>query len=131
MQGSTLFCGMDFRDEKSQLVLKTALNDRPVNCVLSDMAPNATGHRALDQDNIISLCYSVLQFALKTSSTGAHLLVKLWDCNAVSKLEEDMNRFYEKVRRVKPKSSRSDSSETFMLAKNLKDLSQTANDTGT
>lgn len=107
----------DFTKPETQEKVKSILGDRRVDCVLSDMAPNATGVRALDQENITTLCYSVLRFACLVSSVNANLLVKLWNNGSVPQLEQDMLRFYEKVRFIKPAASRSDSAEVFMLAK--------------
>lgn len=120
--GVTIFGGMDFSKPESQEKLKSALGGRPVNCVLSDMAPNSTGVRTLDQEQITDLCYSVLRFAILMSTEGAHLLVKFWDNAEIQNLEKDMLKFYENVRRIKPKSSRSDSAECFLLARNFKGL---------
>lgn len=88
--------------------------------MISDMAPNATGVKVLDKENILVLCYSVLRFGVLMSAEGASLLVKLWDSGDVSKLEKDVGRFYETVKRVKPLSSRSDSAELFILARGFK-----------
>lgn len=84
------------------------------------MAPNATGIRVLDQENIITLCYTVLRFAILMSSPNASLLVKVWDNGEVAKLEEDMSKFYHSVRNIKPAASRKDSAEKFVLAKGFK-----------
>jgi 23S rRNA (uridine2552-2'-O)-methyltransferase len=48
---------------------------------------------------------------------GGDLLVKVWDGGDVPKLENDLKKFYENVRRIKPPSSRSDSAEHFILAR--------------
>lgn len=93
-----------------------------MNIVLSDMAPNATGIRTMDCENIINLCYSVLRFAVQVSKTGAILVLKVWQCKEVDYLQNDLKCFYETVKQVKPKSSRSDSSELFLLASNFKGL---------
>lgn len=113
---------MDFTTAIAQQRLREVLAGRQVNCVLSDMAPNATGVRMLDQENIMSLCYSVLRFALAMSAINAHLVVKLWANGDVSKLEKDLRRFYEHVKRVKPESSRSDSAELFLVARQYKGM---------
>ncbi|KAL5273703.1 FTSJ2 family protein [Megaselia abdita] len=120
--GVKVFGGMDFSKNESQEKLKEALGGRPVNCVLSDMAPNSTGVRVLDQEQITNLCYSVLRFAILMSTEGAHLVVKFWDNAEIQNLEKDMLKFYDNVRRIKPKSSRSDSAECFLLARNFKGL---------
>lgn len=106
----------DFRLPKTHEAVKNLLDGRKIDCVLSDMAPNATGVRALDQENIVTLCYMVLRFAIMMSSPNASLLVKLWDNGEVNKLEEDMLRYYKHVKHIKPVSSRSESAERFMLA---------------
>lgn len=106
----------DFRKPETREHVKKLLDGRKIDCVMSDMAPNATGVRALDQENITTLCYTVLRFAIQMSSPNASLLVKLWDNGEVHKLEKDMLRYYKNVKHIKPKASRSDSAEKFLLA---------------
>ncbi|SPP83705.1 rRNA methyltransferase 2, mitochondrial [Drosophila guanche] len=118
--GATIYGGMDFTTPLAQQCLREALAGRQVNCVLSDMAPNATGVRMLDQESITNLCYEVLRFALAMSAPQANLVVKVWDNGDVPKLERDMLRFYEKVKRVKPRASRGDSAEHFLVARGYK-----------
>uniref|UniRef100_A0A1A9WJ71 rRNA methyltransferase 2, mitochondrial n=1 Tax=Glossina brevipalpis TaxID=37001 RepID=A0A1A9WJ71_9MUSC len=120
--GAKIFGGMDFTKTESQARLKEALNGKRVNCILSDMAPNATGVKMIDQESIVNLCYAVLKFAIVMSAPQANLLMKVWDNADVSRLEKDMQRFYAKVKRVKPRASRSDSSEHFLLAREYKGL---------
>ena len=103
--------------KESQEKIATILNGKPLDIVLSDMAPNATGIRALDNENIIALCYSVLRFAVFMSAENASLLVKVWSNGDVPKLEENMAKFYRKVKRIKPNASRGDSAEIFILAR--------------
>lgn len=81
------------------------------------MAPNATGVRTLDQDKIMDLCYSVLEFAIKMSSASSNLLVKAWSNGALPAFEKELLRHYEHVKFIKPKASRGDSAEIFILAK--------------
>lgn len=118
--GATIFGGMDFTTPIAQQRLRESLAGRQVNCVLSDMAPNATGVRMLDQESITNLCYEVLRFALAMSAPQANLVVKIWDNGDVPKLERDILCHYEKVKRVKPRASRGDSAEHFLLARGFK-----------
>lgn len=110
---------MDFTDIKTQDSIKEMLNGRKIDCVLSDMAPNATGVRCLDQEKIMDLCYSVLQFAIQMSAENASLLVKIWDNGNVKKFEEIVLRYYKSIKHLKPEASRGDSAEKFLLAKNF------------
>lgn len=119
MQGAHIIGNTDFTLPESQERIKKALGDRLINCVISDMAPKATGIGCLDKENIITLCYTVLRFAILMSTQGASCLVKTWDCGEVSMLEKNMLKFYKTVKRIKPPASRSDSAELFLLARGL------------
>lgn len=114
---ATLLGNTDFTRQETQDKIRTLLGERQVDCVISDMAPNATGVRSLDQENIITLCYSVLRFAILMSSSNASLLVKIWDNGEVPTLEKNMQKYYQQVKRIKPRASRSDSAENFILAR--------------
>lgn len=109
--------GADFTLPETHEKIRKLLDGRLINCVISDMAPNATGIRVLDKENIMKLCYSVLRFAIPLSAPNAHCLMKIWDNGDVQKLEETILKFYKKVKRIKPPASRSDSAEIFILAK--------------
>lgn len=116
-QGAHLLGNTNFTLAESQDKIRTLLAGRRVDCVLSDMAPNATGVRILDQENITNLCYSVMRFAALMSSPNASLLVKVWDNGNIPQMEKDMLRFYKTVKIIKPLASRADSSEKFLLAR--------------
>lgn len=124
IEGAVTIGNMDFTLPQSQEKLLDVLEGQKVDSVISDMAPNATGIRDLDNENITELCYSAVRFALKVSKEGASVLVKLWQCGGSKKLEDNMKKFYENVRIVKPKSSRSDSTEIFILGKGFKGLKE-------
>jgi 23S rRNA (uridine2552-2'-O)-methyltransferase len=93
-----------------------------VDAVVSDMAPSPSGMKDFDHELIVKLSYSALNFCLKISNVGGFFLTKIWDGRLREKLENDLKLFYSKVQVVKPKSSRSDSAEIFLLAKDFKGL---------
>lgn len=117
IEGATFFGNTDFTSQIAQDKIKALLNGRKVNCVLSDMAPNATGVKALDQENITELAYSVFQFAQQVSSANAVLLIKVWENGNVPNLLKAIAERYETCKIVKPNASRGDSAEKFILAK--------------
>lgn len=117
IEGAHTISSTNFTTVKAQDKIREILGDEKLDCVLSDMAPNATGVRSLDQENITDLCYSVLRFAIQMSAENSSLLMKVWDNGAVPQLERDINRYYRIVKTVKPNASRSDSAEKFVLAK--------------
>lgn len=104
------------------------LGERRVDCVISDMAPNATGVRALDHELITKLGYAVLRFAVLMSNQNASLLVKVWDNGDVPRFIEDMRQFYKTVKILKPNASRSESSEKFLLAREFLGLKPASTD---
>lgn len=120
MEGATFLGNTDFTTRIAQEKVKSLLKGRQVNCVLSDMAPNATGIRSLDQDGIMELVFSVLTFAEQVSAPGAILLVKIWENGDRQKFEKAAHELYEFCRVIKPHASRSDSAETFIIAKGFK-----------
>lgn len=113
---------MDFTKPETQELIKETLQGKEVNVVLSDMAPSATGIRDLDNENMMTLCYNVLRFAVQVSGTGGALLLKLWQCGEAKTLEENMLKFYKSVKFVKPHASRVDSAEIFLLGREFKGL---------
>jgi len=120
--GATILGNSDFTHATTQDKIKDILKDRKVDVVLSDMAPNATGIKEMDDENILTLCYTVLRFAILVSKFDATLVVKLWQSGDTKRLESDIGKFYRSVRTVKPQASRSDSAEIFLLARNFKGL---------
>lgn len=120
LQGAHTLSHSNFKNPQTQDRVRQLLDGRKIDCVLSDMAPNATGVRTLDQDLIMDLCYSVLEFAIKMSSENSSLLVKAWSNGGLGGFEKDLLQHYEHVKFIKPKASRGDSSEIFVLAKKFK-----------
>lgn len=120
LQGAMVFGGMDITKSAVQERLKNNFAGCLINCVLSDMAPNATGVKVIDQDKITEMVYEVLKFAVIISAPNANLVVKVWNNRNVAKLEKYLNNFYVNVKRVKPLSSRKDSSEQFLVARCFK-----------
>ncbi|XP_076459004.1 rRNA methyltransferase 2, mitochondrial-like [Babylonia areolata] len=119
VEGAYIIHQSDFTLPDTQRKVQTILNGRPVNVVLSDMAPRATGQKSLDHELIISLCFSVLVFARNVLRPGGHVVCKLWQGGEQQKLESAMGMMFEKVKVVKPASSRTDSAEIFLVGKNF------------
>ncbi|KAF5302510.1 hypothetical protein FQR65_LT00882 [Abscondita terminalis] len=122
ISGAIILDNSDFTNNTVQDKLRTILNGKEVDAVISDMAPNSTGIKEMDDENITKLCYSVLQFAILISKVNGVLLLKLWQSGSTKKLQDDMKRFYNIVKIIKPNSSRSDSAEMFLIGKYFKGL---------
>ncbi len=107
---------MDFMDEDAPAALIGALGGRRADAVLSDMAAPATGHRRTDHLRIMGLCEAALDFACQILAPGGAFLCKVLQGGTANELLAFMKRDFATVRHVKPKASRADSAELYVLA---------------
>jgi 23S rRNA (uridine2552-2'-O)-methyltransferase len=112
--GVTVIKG-DFLDENAPALLKQALGGEAADVVLSDMAAHATGHRQTDHLRIMALCDAALAFAREVLKPGGTFLCKVLRGGTEADLLAAMKRDFASVRHLKPKASRGDSAELFVL----------------
>jgi 23S rRNA (uridine2552-2'-O)-methyltransferase len=110
----------DFNDEAVVAELERALADRPVDLVLSDMAPNLSGIASSDSARVAHLIELALEFSLKHLRPEGALLVKLFHGSGYSQIVERFKKTFRVVRPIKPKASRDRSAETFLIGIGLK-----------
>ncbi|KAM4632267.1 rRNA methyltransferase 2, mitochondrial [Discoglossus pictus] len=117
LEGAVFLSNSDITDPATQQKIISVLPSGKADVILSDMAPNASGIRELDHQKLVNMCLSLLDFSEKVLLPGGTFLCKLWD-GGDSKIIRDklLQRFLD-VRTVKPKASRKESAETYMLAK--------------
>jgi 23S rRNA (uridine2552-2'-O)-methyltransferase len=106
----------DFTEAASQEALKTLLGGRRADVVLSDMAAPSSGHAQTDHLRIMGLAEEALAFAAEVLAPGGVFLAKVLRGGAERELLAAMKRDFETVRHVKPKASRADSAELYVLA---------------
>ena len=109
------FRRMDFHDPEAPAALREWLGG-PADGVLSDMAANATGQRKTDQLRIIGLVELAADFASEALAPGGFFLAKVLQGGAEGALLARLKREFASVRHVKPKASRADSAELYLLA---------------
>jgi 23S rRNA (uridine2552-2'-O)-methyltransferase len=109
------FRQMDFHDPEAPARLREWLGG-PADGVLSDMAANATGHRKTDQLRIMGLVELAADFASQILAPGGFFLAKVLQGGAEGELLARLKREFATVRHVKPKASRADSAELYLLA---------------
>ena len=110
----------DFNDAAVLAELVSSLDGRPVDVVLSDMAPNLSGIASSDSARIAHLIELALEFALGHLRPEGALVVKLFHGSGYSQLVELFKRNFRVVRPIKPKASRDRSAETFLVGIGLK-----------
>lgn len=106
----------DFSEEGAPAALVAALGGRRPDMVLSDLAPETTGHRATDHLRIVNLVEMAAEFARETLAPGGAFLAKVFQGGTEGELLAALRRDYATVRHVKPPASRPESPETYVLA---------------
>ena len=106
----------DFSADEAPEALIAALAGRRPQVVLSDLAPETTGHRATDHLRIVALVELALEFARETLAPGGTFLAKVFQGGTEGDLLATMRRDFRTVRHVKPPASRQQSPETYVLA---------------
>jgi len=108
----------DFQDEHVLAQVDTLLDGRSIDLVISDMAPNITGVRSVDEAKYEGLLDSVLYFCEQRLKTNSHLLVKLFEGPAAHYFRREVKTRYKSGVVRKPAASRPKSREYYFLAKN-------------
>lgn len=91
------------------------LEGRELHVVLSDMAPNTSGVRNVDQARSLELCQQVLNIAEKHLKPGGHLVMKLFEGPDAQQIEKRMAGLFSQVKRYKPEAVRKGSFETYFV----------------
>ncbi|MEM5419571.1 MULTISPECIES: RlmE family RNA methyltransferase [Paraburkholderia] len=110
----------DFRDDEVLAQLEELVGGRPVDLVISDMAPNLSGVASADAARIEHVCDLALEFSQNHLKPDGALLVKCFHGSGYSQIVEKFKQQFKVVAARKPKASRDKSSETFILGKHLK-----------
>ena len=109
------FFEIDFLDEEQFLEFENSI-DKKFNVILSDMAPNSTGHKKTDNLQIMALVEAATDFAMKHLKQDGSFVAKVLDAGAGPEIQRLVKKNFEKVINFKPKASRSDSSERYLVA---------------
>ena len=106
---------LDFLEEKADLKVKDWLWGT-ADVVMSDMAAASSGHKQTDHLRIISLCEAAAYFAFDVLEEGGTFVAKVLAGGAEGELQKLLKQRFSKVANVKPRASRADSSEKFVVA---------------
>ncbi len=115
-----VFIQGDFRDQAALDALEGHLGGGRVNLVISDMAPNLSGVASADAARIQDVCELALAFAGDHLASGGALVLKTFHGSGFSQIVEAFKRSFDRVVERKPKASRSQSAETFLVGRGLK-----------
>jgi len=110
----------DFRENEVYEQLNSLLKGAPIHVVLSDMAPNLSGNKAIDQPSAMYLCELALETAENILVEGGDFLVKVFQGAGFEAYKKQVEASFSKVIIRKPKSSRPRSNEVYILGKGFK-----------
>jgi 23S rRNA (uridine2552-2'-O)-methyltransferase len=109
----------DFTDEKVLKTLSKQIGNKQIDLVVSDMAPNISGMKAIDQPRIMYLVELALDFAKQVLKPGGALLIKIFQGEGFDAILKNLRQNFSEVKIRKPKASRARSKEIFLLAINM------------
>jgi len=110
----------DFRDDEVLRQLEERIGGRGVDLVMSDMAPNLSGVGAADAARIQHVCELALDFSARQLKPDGALIVKAFHGSGFSQIVQSYKQHFLRVVERKPKASRAQSAETFLVARGLK-----------
>lgn len=107
----------DLYDAGSEAAISLALEHRPADLVLCDMAPNITGVKVADQAAASGLWELALAVADGQLAPGGDFLIKVFEGAELAAFRRDLKGRFDKLYTRKPAASRSKSSELYLLAR--------------
>jgi len=93
--------------------------NKKYDLVLSDIAPNTTGHKSTDHLRICSYIYDIIDILDLIANRNSSFVTKIWKGKEEDLIIKKLKNRYNQVSYFKPKSSRKDSSEIFIVAQNF------------
>ena len=116
---NVLFIKGDFAEVATLQSCLTALNGAKADLVISDMAPNLSGIKAVDQARSMALAELAQGLALQVLRKGGDLLIKIFQGEGAREFQLGLQEYFQKVVIRKPGASRDSSSEIYILARSL------------
>ena len=113
---SVEFVEGDFLSEATIGQLRGLIGAQAVDLVLCDLAPNISGNRAIDQPRSLALVEGALEFADQVLKPGGAFLAKVFQGEGQKDLEAGLRRRFGKLKVIKPRASRAESREIYLLA---------------
>ena len=123
IEGVTFLQG-DLREEAVLAQLEVLVAGRPVDVVVSDMAPNLSGIESADSARVSHLVELAVEFALSHLTPNGALVCKVFHGSGYGQLVKLFKAHFRIVKPIKPKASRDKSSETFLIGIGLKPVAQ-------
>jgi 23S rRNA (uridine2552-2'-O)-methyltransferase len=105
----------DFTEDAVLKQILQAIGDDGADLVISDMAPNISGMKDIDQPRVMYLAELALDLARSVLAPGSYLLVKVFQGAGFDEFQREMRSSFKSVKVRKPKASRARSREVYLL----------------
>ncbi len=110
----------DFREQAVLEQLLATIGEQPVDLVISDMAPNISGMKAVDQPRAMYLAELTLDLAEQVLRPGGDLLIKAFTGEGLDEFKRQLRARFGKLQVRKPRASRPRSPEIYLLARDFR-----------
>ena len=110
----------DFNEHDVQMKIKNKLDNKEPDVIMSDMAVNTTGIKNLDSIQTGELCKEAMIFSKDVISKNGFFISKIFMGSTFNEIVALGKKIFKEVKVFKPKSSRKDSKESFIICKNLR-----------
>jgi len=117
--GNTVQIQGDFTEESTQDKIKEHLNTK-VDVVMSDMAVNTTGIKNIDSIQTGELCKEAMLFGKDQLKVNGYFISKIFMGGTFNEIVAEGKKYFKEVKIFKPKSSRKDSKESFIICSKLR-----------
>ena len=117
--GSTVQIRGDFTEQETQDEIKKHINNK-LDVVMSDMAVNTTGIKNIDSIQTGELCKEAMFFAKDILEVNGSFVSKIFMGGTFNEIVEEGKKYFKDVKVFKPKSSRKDSKESFIICRKLR-----------
>jgi 23S rRNA (uridine2552-2'-O)-methyltransferase len=109
----------DFTAPETLQALRELVGEKHVDLVMSDMAPNISGNRTIDQPRSMALLDEALAFTREVLRPGGDFVVKAFQGEGIDGFTRELKRHFRMVKTLKPKASRPESREIYLLARSF------------
>ena len=118
---NVIFLKSNFSDDEAQTKILSIFNNK-IDVIISDMAENTTGNKSIDSIRTNTLCSEVINFSTKVLTSKGSVVCKLFMGEDFLEVKDLAKKNFKNVEFFKPKSSRSESKETYIFCSTLKTL---------
>ena len=115
---SVEFIQGDFTDDEMLSDMQDAIGDSKVDLVMSDMAPNISGNRVVDQPRSMYLAELAMDLCQQILRPGGDFVCKLFQGEGIDEFIGASRGAFKRVKVMKPKASRPGSREVYLVARN-------------